>query len=181
MNNYNFEHIQKVRLSYSEIMEAFNQSEMAGPPEGVPFPQANSIEKLIKLLLHLNINDLNSAQIAKLFNFTERQAYYYTSAGMYFGLIEKIPATRLFTLTASCKLAIQNTPSNFVNFFITTILHDKVFNDSFKVFIEQKQNFSKEDIYYVLLTHNLSLDSENTYKRRASTVFNYVVWISRRL
>lgn len=181
MNNYTFEEVQRARLSYTEIMTAFNQTELLDPPEGIPFPQANSIEKLIKLILHLNINNLSSSQIAKLFNFTERQAYYYTSAGMYFGLIDKIHSTRLYTLTPKCKLAIQNDPTNFVKFFVSTILKDKVFNDSFKTFIEKKDNFSKDDIYYVLLTHELSLDSASTYKRRASTVYNFVTWISSRL
>lgn len=181
MNNYNFEQIQQTKLSYSEIMEAFKQDNLLDPPSNIPFPQANSIEKLVRLVLHLNINNLASNQIAKLFNFTERQAHYYTSAGIYFGLVEKT-SNNLFTLSSKCKLAVQNSESYFIKYFISSILRDKVFNDSFAMFIEKKELFSKEDIYYILLKYDLqALESESTYKRRASTVFNYVIWISKRL
>ena len=55
-------------------------------PEGVPFIQADSFEKVISLIEHLGEKPLTMAEIAEIFGFQERQSGYYYNACAYLGL-----------------------------------------------------------------------------------------------
>ena len=57
-------------------------------PNNIPFPQANSFERIINLceILYEN-NTLSRDEITYRYDFDSRQTNYYTDAGRYLGLI----------------------------------------------------------------------------------------------
>lgn len=59
------------------------------PPAGVPYPQANDLDKLIDLVLLLAQAPRTREDIATLFGIDMRQAEYYANAAMYLGLVRK--------------------------------------------------------------------------------------------
>lgn len=59
------------------------------PEPKIPFPQADNFPRIIDLLGLLADKNLDKDTITTNYDFDERQTNYYTSAGMYLGLIEK--------------------------------------------------------------------------------------------
>ena len=68
----------------------------------IPFPQANSFEKIIAILNLPNEQVLNSVEKLGTIigDMSERQVSYYVSAAMFLGLIESIGGIKKFTSVA---------------------------------------------------------------------------------
>ncbi|MDN8776884.1 translation elongation factor, partial [Staphylococcus aureus] len=96
MNNYNslqlvkqvnfmFNHKSIIKDDLSNLYKNANEV----PEPLVPFPQADSFERVIDLLNLLVEKDLMFEEITLNYDFSSRQTGYYTNAGIYLGLIEK--------------------------------------------------------------------------------------------
>ncbi|NES07914.1 MAG: hypothetical protein F6K22_37090 [Okeania sp. SIO2F4] len=56
-------------------------------PQEIPFPQADRFDRLIDLISLLLENDLTPNEITENYQFYQIKTNYYTSAGIYLGLI----------------------------------------------------------------------------------------------
>jgi hypothetical protein len=66
----------------------------------VPYPQANDFEKVIDVITRFHSVNLSDKQsIAEFFNFEGRQGDYYANAGVYLGLLQRVPSSTKFVLT----------------------------------------------------------------------------------
>ncbi|MBQ8418788.1 MAG: transcriptional regulator, partial [Clostridia bacterium] len=65
----------------------------------IPFPQANSFERIINLVELLHDNPKKKDHITSKYAFDERQTNYYTDAGRYLGFIWKSPTDMTFFLS----------------------------------------------------------------------------------
>ena len=58
-------------------------------PEGIPFPQANDLDKVADLVSMSEADIITKESIADLFEFDERQGDYYANAARYIGLFRE--------------------------------------------------------------------------------------------
>ena len=76
-------------ITIFDIQEIIKTEPLEREPE-IPFPQADSMERIINLLETLwNEDKKTKESITDMYTFDKRQTNYYTDAGRYLGLIEK--------------------------------------------------------------------------------------------
>ncbi|MEX0380377.1 hypothetical protein AB3K25_06880 [Leuconostoc sp. MS02] len=143
------------------------------PTKSDLFPQANDLSKVLALLLDLNEKEMNVLEIALQFGFDVRQSDYYANVLVYFGFAKR-NIYKKFTLTPSGN-RLANQPQAEKNaMFARAIVRDHLFNTVF--IASQKSNLTTNSVYQLMKQENMSL-SEQTLRRRASTIINYVRWI----
>jgi len=149
----------------------------------IPFPQADSFERVINLCELLNQKEfLSKEEITQNYDFDSRQTDYYSNAGKYLGLIEigKDP----ITLQTGCFLTSKGKQVFNLNLderqkeFVKLIISHSVFKSTLKLTLEAGELPNKETIVEVMKRSKLyNINSESTYFRRASTVIGWINWI----
>lgn len=162
------------------IQKILNQVEIIKEPE-IPFPQADSFERVINLCELLNENKiLNREYITDNYDFNVRQTNYYTDAGRYLGLIDKKQENgevnyfltengqKLFNLSI---IARQQR-------FIELILSHLVFSKTLSFYFRKGESPNKDEIIEIMKESNLfNIGSESTFERRSSTISSWINWI----
>lgn len=167
------------RITVSEIQSILEKVRIEKEPE-IPFPQANSMPRIINLLELLSIKDMQKQEITSEYDFDERQTNYYTDALRYLGLVEKYKADTYirFKLSDHGKELMRLNIKDRQLMIANLILSHKPFNESLKVWMNTGivpdtatiENIMKESDLY-----NVGTDS--TYHRRASTITGWLKWI----
>jgi len=146
-------------------------------PKGVPYPQANDLDKVVDSvkLIGSGVND--KFQISEFFEFAGRQGDYYANAGRYLGFVER--DDHGFVLTRLGREFVQlESLSERTEVLLSQMLARPIFRSVFNLLIENKFNLAsitKAKIAKVIDTH--STLSTSTSERRASTVQNWLKWI----
>jgi hypothetical protein len=146
----------------------------------VPFPQADSFERVINLCELLNEKyTLSKEQVTQNYNFTPRQADYYFNAGKYLGLLQrkKEDGTTIFCLTQEGADLFNLSIFNRQIKFIKLILSHRIFNNALSVYLKSAIKPSKRDIIQIMCNSNLENIADDTSNRRASTVISWINWI----
>lgn len=147
----------------------------------IPFPQANSFNRIINLCELLYENDeLTKEEITSNYDFDARQTDYYTNAGIYLGLIEKKVEEGQISYCLNkfgySFFALNLTERQLQ--FIKIILEHYAFNETFKFYLRKGKMPSYKEIVEIMKRANLyKIDSESTFFRRASTVISWLYWI----
>lgn len=142
-----------------------------------PFPQADDFEKVISII---NIDDVNRVKdkiyVSNLLgHISDRQVAYYTSACFYLGILDE---NKCFTSMgeelrnkniieqeiALCMLLVKN------DIFSEIYFTEKIFGSKLE----------KEDIIVIMKNNNVHFESDEMYKRRATTVRSWVDWLEER-
>jgi hypothetical protein len=167
----NIEIIQKILLEILPLQET----------NKIPFPQADSFERIINLceLLKQKIT-LTKEDITTSYDFDKRQTNYYTDAGRYLGLINK-ESNRdrvIFSLTPKAiKLFNQSIIDRQLE-FIKLILSYSAFSETLKLYLEKGEPPTRPEIVEIMKKSNLyKVEEESTYNRRSSTILSWVHWI----
>lgn len=141
-----------------------------GMNNNIPFPQANDIEKIIKLLMAgQEVIDNKEAAMRLLNVSSTRQVAYYLSALLYLKYINH--EKKMTKLGLECSKDIELAKSNVKS----QLVSDSLFNQVFKRFIE-KNTVDNKYIENLLHKRNDTL-SPSTIKRRASTIISWVEWM----
>lgn len=146
----------------------------------IPFPQANSFERVINLCELLNGMEMTREEITTNYDFDPRQTNYYTDAGRYLGLIEKREDTGriVFSLTAKGLDIFNLKYAQRRLRLIQAILEHRPFQLTLKRCLELGHMPSKGEIVNFMKDSALySIESENTFRRRASTISGWIKWI----
>lgn len=147
----------------------------------VPFPQADSFERVINICELLNENGFLTREYITLnYDFDVRQTNYYTDAGRYLGLIDKVKIKReiSYYLTDLGKNIFNSNINDRQIEFIKLILSHKVFNLVMKSYLENSEEPSSDVIVGIMKTSNLyNINSDSTFYRRSSTILSWVNWI----
>lgn len=162
------------------IQKIANETEITAELE-VPFPQADSFDRVINLCELLNENgSLSREYITVNYDFDVRQTNYYTDAGRYLGLIDKSRENGevIYFLTDEGKRIFSLNISDRQIEFIKLILSHLVFNRVIKKYFEDSEQPSRNEIVEIMKTSALfNINSDITFHRRASTISSWINWI----
>ena len=166
------------RINSKTIQEIFNNIELIEdvPQDVIPFPQADSFERLITAVEMIEKEKDSANSISTEFDIESRQGSYYIAAARYLGLIKKSEVTGKYIVTSKGFL-LNNLDINSRNeHLIKLILKHKVFYYTYKYYLDNGQLPSKEYIVDLMKQHT-DLTNPVTLNRRASTVRGWIEWI----
>lgn len=176
--------IREKEIDWALIQKVRAEVKIVNEPE-IPFPQADTFERIINLCELLYENDtLTSEEITTNYNFDRRQTDYYTNAGRYLGLIGKSQENddMVYVLTDLAKRIFSMSMTERQIEFVKLILQHQVFNRVMELYIENGEPLNKGQIVAVMKRANLyNINTESTFRRRASTVWRWVHWIIKQV
>lgn len=147
----------------------------------VPFPQADSILRVINLLEHLSEKKMRKQDITFEYGFVERQTNYYTNAGCYLGLMQREKDAEnqvCYQLTEQGKqvMALEYRERQLA--IVRQILQHKVFHNVLCRHLQCGEMPDKNTVVEIMKQENLyKVKSDITYERRSSTVVKWIEWI----
>lgn len=167
-------------IELDDIVEVF-QSVQVQPEPAIPFPQADSFPRIVDLLGLLVEDDLSKGHITRNYDFDERQTNYYTTAGMYLGLIERYTDENrnvMFRLSrAGREIMRLRTKDKFLR-LAKAILQHEPFKQILAEYFQNGLPPERDRVVEIMKRCNLyNVNSDSTYYRRASTVMSWINWI----
>ena len=172
----------------TETIQGLIYNSIIIPEPEIPFPQADSFERIINLCEILgNKISLTKDELISDYDFKQsdtfdmRQVDYYTNAARYLGFIERgrnennevcyfltSKGTNLFDLSIK-ERQIE---------FSKSILSHLVFNRVLSLYFNKAEIPTKTEIVQIMKDSNLfHVESEDTFRRRASTILSWINWI----
>lgn len=174
--------LEQEEIQIDEIISVFNQAQITDEPIGIPFPQADSFRRVINICELLNEKEyLTREEITYNYDFDLRQTNYYTDACRYLGLVDKErdqnEGVKYFLTDKGKGIFRLNLKSRNL-LFVKCILEKRAFNEAFQKYLTELELPSKNEIVIIMESSNLyNVNSESTYKRRASTISGWINWI----
>ena len=151
------------------------------PEPAIAFPQANSMLRIINLMELLSEKSLSKQDITNEYAFDERQTNYYTDAGRYLGLIDKVREQSgkiVFSLT---NLGVHIMGLEYRErqlAIVRQILNHKAFNETLKMHLRCGEMPDCQTVMKIMKDSNLyKVGSDSTFARRSSTVMRWIEWI----
>ncbi len=144
----------------------------------IPFPQANSLERIYSIFLSIEDGGISKFDIIKSIGLAEREGAYYLDALYFLGYVEKYN-TKYFLSKIGVSLK-QNCIIDGKKVFAEEILKHHFFDEIYK----QRESFDDDKDFRSYLIHKISNDYQiglNTAKRRASSVVAWLQWIDNNL
>ncbi|MBR0167312.1 MAG: hypothetical protein IJQ08_01430, partial [Synergistaceae bacterium] len=94
--------VEDTSITAQDIYDLLQNIQITDEPYGIPFPQADTFERVINLCELLNERSMSKLEITEQYAFDERQAYYYVNSARYLGLAEKTShnGKTVYTLTS---------------------------------------------------------------------------------
>lgn len=147
----------------------------------VPFPQADSFERVINLteLVH-DKGSLTKEDITANYDFDVRQSHYYISAARYLGLVEtrKTDGQIVCTLTDRGEKLFDLPITERQKALISYITEHAAFKTALKRTLDEGALPTKTTVVEIMKASALyNVTSNETYERRASTVISWTNWI----
>mgnify|MGYP001420572784 FL=1 len=126
-------------------------------------------------------NDLSREYITSNYDFDVRQTNYYTTAGIYLGLIEKYVDENgqiMFTLTrAGRKIMSLKTKDKYLKLTECILVHEP-FKQVLSEYFETSYPPERHRVIEIMKRCNIyNVHSESTYYRRSSTIMAWINWI----
>lgn len=172
--------VQEGSINIENIQNILERIQVVEEPE-LPFPQADSFERIINLCELLKQREfICKDDITQNYDFDRRQTDYYSNAAKYLGLVE----VRSENQQTGCYLSengirIFNLPIIERQLeFVKLILSHSVFKNTLNLYFEKGDVPTKDEIVEIMENAQLyKINSDHTYKRRASTIISWINWI----
>lgn len=170
--------IEDTRINVEDIQQILNEVEIIPEPD-VPFPQADKFERVINICELLNQNELSRDDVTCEYDFDARQTNYYTDAARYLGLIEKSNLKEIkYHLTELGEKILSYNFKNRQLAYCECILSHKVFAETLKKYFNSGEMPNTTEIVEIMKESNLlNIQSEETFKRRSSTIKSWLNWV----
>ena len=170
--------VEDTKINSADIQEILQKTILKTEPE-IPFPQADNFERIINLCELLNKKVLSKDDVTTEYDFDERQTNYYTDAARYLGLIEKKNSGNIsYNLSKFGEKILSQNYKNRQLAYCECILSHKVFYFTLKKFFDSGEMPSKNEIVQIMKKSDLfNIQSEETFKRRSSTIKSWLNWI----
>lgn len=164
--------VEDTAIEITDIQAVLQNSVIAVEPQ-IPFPQADSFERVINICELLNEQELSRNDVTEQYAFDARQTNYYTDAARYLSLLEKRKdgATPIYGLSEAGKRILRLSYKQRQLAFCDLILSHKVFADTLWKYLENGNMPVSADIIQIMKEANLyNVESESTFERRSSTI-----------
>ena len=154
-----------------------NDNQTLKANKGIPFIQADSLDRIISLLEHLYNNPMTKYGIADLMEFDIRQSDYYYNAGKYLGLFKKkyFEGNTYIELTTLGSQVYKMEYKDRQLKIVSLILKHQIFADFFDFMINNGIPPQKKDIENTMRKYNVC--NEGQISRRASSVQGWLRWV----
>jgi hypothetical protein len=140
----------------------------------VPFIQANSMDRVISILEHLSVQDMNMQEVAESMEFDPRQSTYYADAGIYLGLFYR-PVRGVISLTSRGKQIFKMRYQDRQLALVAQIFEHEIFQHFFIDTYNSGQLPDQKKIEDWMRRKNVC--GEGQIVRRASTVLSWLTWM----
>ncbi len=174
--------VQEGSFNLQALSQILDATKTVTEPE-IPFPQADSFERLINLCELLKQKEfIPKEEITQNYDFDSRQTDYYSNAGKYLGLIDtgKDPLTG----QTGCFLTKKGKQVFTLNLierqteFVKLIASHSAFKQTLKRYLDSGEMPIQEIIVDIMKRSTLyNVGSDSTYFRRASTIIGWTNWI----
>ena len=171
--------VEDTTITFDDIQRVLHSVVRESDPQ-IPFPQANSFERVINICELLDVQDLSRNDVTERYAFDARQTNYYTDAARYLGLIEKEKENDmpLYRLTDKGRTILKMGYKQRQLAFCAAILSHGVFADTLQSYFKTGVMPQKNDIVQIMRkSHLYNIDKDSTYERRSSTIKGWVNWI----
>lgn len=165
------------RVSLADLDEVLQTTIPLSEPPDIPFPQADSIERVLDLVhvLHNEGTPMSREKICELnLDFTPRQAKYYADAGAYLGLTRhdgmNVVLSKNGTKLAASPLKVQTLG------YIQLILQHYAFHKSLQLAMSKGGLIPSNNELALIIAEQHHL-GESTLLRRAQTIRAWLKWI----
>lgn len=178
--------VQEGSFNLETLSEIIDKTKKVSEPE-IPFPQADSFERVVNLCELLNQRDfITKEEITENYDFDARQTDYYSNAGKYLGLIEigKDPVSGQIGcyLTNLGKQVFNLNLFDRQKEFVKLIVSHSAFKQTLKFYLENGEMPNREEIVEIMRKSKLyNINSTSTYFRRASTIVGWTNWIMNQI
>ena len=173
-------YIIETEIALSDIENLLYTVRLTQEPD-IPFPQANSMARIINLIELLNAKPMTKDDITSEYAFDSRQTNYYTDAGRYLGLIDKERDNERNIIFQPSRLGrhIMKLPYKERQLAIATqILQHRAFKDTLRLHLQCGEMLDASAIVQIMKSAELyHVDADSTYYRRSSTIIGWVNWI----
>lgn len=174
--------VQEGSFNLEALSQIINTTKTVKEPE-IPFPQADSFERVINLCELLKQKEfISKEEITQNYDFDARQTDYYSNAGKYLGLIEM--GKDSLTGQMGCFLTTKGKQIFNLNLidrqkeFVKLIVSHSAFKQTLKLHLDNGEMPEKETIVEIMKKSKLyNVGSDSTYFRRASTIIGWTNWI----
>lgn len=157
------------KIDVDDVFSHIHETQLLHPPQGIPFPQADDIEKIITVgeLAYARLLS-NKLELVERFSFVPRQADYYYNAARYIGLLnDDLTPTDL--LTDLMQVEPNKRRYKIIRHILSLAPIHQAFADC------QRSGFTRE-VIAESLRRNVPGISGTTIGRRATTVFAWFNW-----
>lgn len=171
--------VEDTAITTDDIQQVLHSVVRVAEPQ-LPFPQADTFERVINICELLNDQDLSRNDVTERYAFDARQTNYYTDAARYLGLIEKSRESGgpLYKLSDKGRTILKMGYKQRQLAFCNCILSHGAFADTLKRYFETGVMPHKNEIIQIMKKSNLyNVNSDSTYERRSSTIKGWVNWI----
>lgn len=178
--------VQEGTFNIETIQEILDKVKTTKEPE-IPFPQADSFERVINLCELLKQKDfITKEEITQNYDFDARQTDYYSNAGKYLGLIETgkdiVSGQIGCYLTDKGKKVFNTNLIDRQKEFVRLIVSHSAFKQTLKDYLENGEIPNKENIVEIMKRSKLhGISSDTTYFRRASTITGWINWVMNQI
>jgi hypothetical protein len=177
-------------LNMEALQKILHTVRIADEPTDVPFPQADSFERIINLceILYNNTDeDYSKEALSSNYDFKEQESFdmrqvdYYTNAAIYLGFVRKTKTENgmIFELTdlGRSLFGTESIVERQLK-FIQAILSHSAFNRTLALYLQKVEAPTKEEVVQIMKESRLyNVNSESTFRRRASTILSWIEWI----
>ncbi len=174
--------VQEEEFNTQTIEDLINKTLVIPEPQ-IPFPQADSFDRVINLCELLSQKGFMSKEnITRNYDFDKRQTDYYTNAAKYLGLItidnDPDNGHNGCFLTNIGKQIFKINLFDRQKEFIKLIIRHAAFQQTLILYLETGEVPNKKSIFDIMQKCSLyNIKSEVTYNRRSSTIIGWVNWI----
>lgn len=171
--------LEPVSITLDDIVFIMHNAQMIPEPD-LPFPQADSLERVINLCELLGQGDMTKEEVSLNYAFDPRQSDYYANAGRYLGLIAKPDRSNdgMYSLTSEGRKLLRLGYRDRQLLVVNCILRHRVFNEVLRLHMAHGEMPPRGDIVAVMKACNLyRMEAESTFYRRASTVISWINWV----
>ena len=154
---------------------------VTGEPPGIPFPQADDMNKVVDLIELLSQGSAGKNVIAEFFEFEERQADYYANAAAYLGFAQRDKNVGGFVLTqAGHEFLALTARTRRTRVLLQKMLKIPSLRDCIQLLQQEQYHLDKvsqPSIKNVIAEKSGMSLQANTLTRRAGTVRKWLDWL----